>query len=45
MDQLPVVAVADDGSVLAADGVEGFVVTNLTRGITTDFNLVDDDFL
>ena len=44
MDQLPVVAVADDGSVLAADGVEGFVVTNLTRG-TTDLNLVDDDFL
>ena len=45
MNQLPVVAVAHNSGMFAADSVERLIIAYLTGRITADFNLVDDDFL
>ena len=45
MHQLPVIAVALNSCMLAADGLERLVEAHLARGITTQLNLIDNDLL
>ena len=45
MNQLPVVAIADDSSMFAADSLERLIEPDLTGSVASQFNLVDNDFL